>query len=83
MTEQKIRYGAGGVAYYEQAGGVSYNEKVDAIETEKKELETSYQQSIANKEERTSKKKKKTKKGMQEIMGDDLVENKEMLDEII
>ena len=74
MTEQKIRYGAGGVPYYE---------KVDAIETEKKELETSYQQSIANKEERTSKKKKKTKKVIQESMGDDLVENKEMLDEII
>ena len=53
MTEQKIRYGAGGVPYYEKA---------DAIETEKKELDTSYQQSIANKEERTSKKKKKTKK---------------------
>ena len=74
MTEQKIRYGAGGVPYYEKA---------DAIETEKKELETSYQQSIDNKEERTSKKKKKTKKVIQEIMGDDLVENKEMLDEII
>lgn len=69
MTE-KIRYGAGGVPYIEKT-----------IETEKSELEASYKQSKANKEERTKKKKKK--KVIQEIMGDDLNENKEMLDEII
>lgn len=69
MTE-KIRYGAGGVPYIEKT-----------IETEKSELEASYKQSKANKEERT--KKKKNKKVIQEIMGDDLNENKEMLDEII
>ena len=66
---EKIRYGAGGVPYIEKT-----------IETEKKELEASYKQSVANKKERTKKKKKKV---IQEIMGDDLVENKEMLDEII
>ena len=38
-------------------------------------------QSKANKAERVSKKKKK--KVIQEIMGDDLRESKEMLDEII
>ena len=68
MTE-KIRYGAGGVPYIEKT-----------IETEKKDLEASYKQSIANKKERTKKKKKKV---IQEIMGDDLRESKEMLDEII
>ena len=68
MTE-RIRYGAGGVPYIEKT-----------IETEKADLEASYKQSIANKKERTKKKKKKV---IQEIMGDDLVENKETLDEII
>ena len=66
---ERIRYGAGGVPYIEKT-----------IETEKQDLEASYKQSIANKKERTKKKKKKV---IQEIMGDDLVENKETLDEII
>jgi|TARA_B100000214_G_C23657462_1_gene485844 cbb3-type cytochrome oxidase cytochrome c subunit len=66
---ERIRYGAGGVPYIEKT-----------IETEKADLEASYKQSIANKKERTKKKKKKV---IQEIMGDDLVENKETLDEII
>jgi cbb3-type cytochrome oxidase cytochrome c subunit len=65
----KIRYGAGGVPYVEKT-----------IETEKADLEASYKQSIANKKERTKKKKKKV---IQEIMGDDLKEQKETLDEII
>ena len=69
MTETKIRYGAGGVPYVEKT-----------IETEKADLEASYKQSIANKKERTKKKKKKV---IQEIMGDDLNEQREMLDEII
>jgi hypothetical protein len=69
MTETKIRYGAGGVPYVEKT-----------IETEKADLEASYKQSIANKKERTKKKKKKV---IQEIMGDDLKEQKETLDEII
>ena len=69
MTETKIRYGAGGVPYIEKT-----------IETEKADLEASYKQSIANKKERTKKKKKKV---IQEIMGDDLREQREMLDEII
>ena len=66
---ERIRYGAGGVPYIEKT-----------IVTEKADLEASYKQSIANKKERTKKKKKKV---IQEIMGDDLVENKETLDEII
>ena len=66
---ERIRYGAGGVPYIEKT-----------IETEKADLEASYKQSIANKKERTKKKKKKV---IQEIMGDALVENKETLDEII
>ena len=66
---ERIRYGAGGVPYIEKT-----------IETEKADLEASYKQSIANKKERTKKKKKKV---IQEIMGDDLKESKEMLDEII
>ena len=66
---ERIRYGAGGVPYIEKT-----------IETEKADLEASYKQSIANKKERTKKKKKKV---IQEIMGDDLKEQKETLDEII
>ena len=71
MTE-RIRYGAGGVPYVEKT-----------IEKEKDELEASYNQSKQNKAERDVKPKKKKKKVIQEIMGDDLRENKEMLDEII
>ena len=71
MTE-RIRYGAGGVPYVEKT-----------IEKEKDELEASYNQSKQNKAERVAKPKKKKKKVIQEIMGDDLKENKEMLDEII
>ena len=67
---ERIRYGAGGVPYIEKT-----------IETEKQDLEASYKQSKANKEERPKKKKKK--KVIQEIMGDDLKEQKETLDEII
>jgi len=54
------------------AGGVEYIEK-DPIEKE---------QPKAAKAEKVEKKKKK-KKVIQEIMGDDLKESKEMLDEII
>ena len=68
----KIRYGAGGIPYHKQN---------DEIEAEQKALEDSLKQSKANKAERVPKKKKK--KVIQEIMGDDLVENKETLDEII
>ena len=53
------------------AGGVPYVEKVAEVQPkpeEKVEVEP---------------KKKKKKKVIQEIMGDDLRENKEMLDEII
>ena len=70
MTE-RIRYGAGGVPYVEKT-----------IEKEKKELEASHNQSKANKAERVAKSKKK-KKVIQEIMGDDLNEQREMLDEIV
>ena len=63
------------------AGGVEYIEK-DPIEKEQEELEASLKQSKAAKAERVEKKKKK-KKVIQEIMGDDLKESKEMLDEII
>ena len=72
--ERKIRYGSGGVMYYEQPE--------DPIEKEQKELEASLKQSKAAKAERVGKKKKK-KKVIQEIMGDDLKEEKETLDEII
>jgi hypothetical protein len=68
---QKIRYGAGGVPYYEQTSD---------IEKEQKELEASLKQSKAAKAERVTKKKKKV---IQEIMGDDLKEQRELLDEII
>jgi len=71
MSEERIRYGAGGVMYKEKT-----------IETEQEELKASLEQSKANKTERIVKSKKK-KKVIQEIMGDDLRENKEMLDEII
>jgi hypothetical protein len=71
---QKIRYGAGGVPYYEQT---------PEIEKEKKALDNSMKQSVAAKKERQDKAKKKEKKVIQEIMGDDLNEEKEMLDEII
>ena len=67
---QKIRYGAGGVPYYEQTSD---------IEKEQKELEASLKQSKAAKAERVTKKKKKV---IQEIMGDDLKEQRELLDEI-
>jgi len=70
MSEERIRYGAGGVMYKEKT-----------IETEQEELKASLEQSKTNKEERTKKNKKK--KVIQEIMGDDLRESKEMLDEII
>ena len=73
MSEERIRYGAGGVQYIEKI------EKT--IDSEQAELKASLEQSRANKEERTKKKKKK--KIIQEIMGDDLKESKEMLDEII
>ena len=68
---QKIRYGAGGVPYYEQTSD---------IEKEQKDLEASLKQSKAAKAERVAKKKKKV---IQEIMGDDLKEQRELLDEII
>jgi hypothetical protein len=68
----RVRYGAGGVEYIEK----------DSIEKEQEELEASLKQSKAAKAERVGKKKKK-KKVIQEIMGDDLKESKEMLDEII
>jgi|TARA_A100001515_G_C4441667_1_gene167190 hypothetical protein len=68
----RVRYGAGGVEYIEK----------DPIEKEQEELEASLKQSKAAKAERVGKKKKK-KKVIQEIMGDDLKESKEMLDEII
>jgi|TARA_A100001015_G_scaffold172923_1_gene192212 hypothetical protein len=68
----RVRYGAGGVEYIEK----------DPIEKEQEELEASLKQSKAAKAERVEKKKKK-KKVIQEIMGDDLKESKEMLDEII
>jgi hypothetical protein len=68
----RVRYGAGGVEYIEK----------DPIEKEQEELEASLKQSKAAKAERVGKKKKK-KKVIQEIMGDDLKEEKETLDEII
>ena len=68
----RVRYGAGGVEYIEK----------DPIEKEQEELEASLKQSKAAKAERVEKKKKK-KKVIQEIMGDDLNEQREMLDEII
>ena len=67
----RVRYGAGGVEYIEK----------DPIEKEQEELDASLKQSKAAKAERVGKKKKK--KVIQEIMGDDLKESKEMLDEII
>ena len=69
----KIRYGAGGIPYHVQ--------EEDKIKAEQEALEASLKQSKANKAERVSKEKKK--KVIQEIMGDDLRESKEMLDEII
>tara|TARA_B100000900_G_scaffold257616_1_gene219561 strand:- start:10 stop:222 length:213 start_codon:yes stop_codon:yes gene_type:complete len=66
-----IRYGAGGVPY-----------RVKTIEDEQAELKAGLEQSKANKAERVAKPKKK-KKVIQEIMGDDLKEQREMLDEII
>jgi len=71
----KIRYGAGGIPYHVQ--------EEDKIKAEQEALEASLKQSKANKAERVSKEKKKKKKVIQEIMGDDLRESKEMLDEII
>lgn len=71
MTE-RIRYGAGGVPYVEKT-----------IEKEKDELKASLNQSKQNKAERDAKPKKKKKKVIQEIMGDDLREQREMLDEIV
>ena len=68
---ETIRYGAGGVPYYEQTSD---------IEKEQKDLEASLKQSKAAKAERVTKKKKKV---IQEIMGDDLKEQRELLDEII
>ena len=68
----RVRYGAGGVEYIEK----------DPIEKEQEELDASLKQSKAAKAEKVEKKKKK-KKVIQEIMGDDLKESKEMLDEII
>tara|TARA_B100001113_G_C20894161_1_gene528361 strand:- start:415 stop:648 length:234 start_codon:yes stop_codon:yes gene_type:complete len=74
--DRKIRYGSGGVMYYEQPE--------DPIEKEQKELEASLKQSKAAKAERVDNmKKKKKKEVIQEIMGDDLKEEKETLDEII
>ena len=70
MSNERIRYGAGGVQYIEKT-----------IDSEQAELKASLEQSKANKEERTKKNKKK--KVIQEIMGDDLRESKEILDEII
>ena len=71
---QRIRYGAGGVPYYEQT----------PEEKDKEALDISMKQSIAAKKERQDKtKKKEEKKVIQEIMGDDLNEQKETLDEII
>jgi len=70
MSNERIRYGAGGVQYIEKT-----------IDSEQAELKASLEQSKTNKEERTKKNKKK--KVIQEIMGDDLRESKEMLDEII
>ena len=72
MAEERIRYGAGGVPYVEKT-----------IESEQEELKASLEQSKANKAEREVKPKKKKKKVIQEIMGDDLKEEKETLDEII
>ena len=72
--EKRVRYGAGGVPYYDQ---------VTPIEKEKEALDISMKQSVAAKKERQDKAKKKDKKVIQEIMGDDLNEEKEMLDEII
>ena len=66
-----IRYGAGGVPYVEKT-----------IDDEQAELKAGLEQSKANKAERVAKPKKK-KKVIQEIMGDDLKEQREMLDEII
>jgi hypothetical protein len=71
MSNERIRYGAGGVQYVEKT-----------IDSEQAELKASLEQSKTNKAERVVKSKKK-KKVIQEIMGDDLRENKEMLDEII
>ena len=51
------------------AGGVPYVEKVAEVQPKP--------------EEKVEPKKKKKKKVIQEIMGDDLKESKEMLDEII
>ena len=51
------------------AGGVPYVEKVAEVQPKP--------------EEKVEPKKKKKRKVIQEIMGDDLKENKEMLDEII
>ena len=72
MSEERIRYGAGGIMYVEKT-----------IESEQEELKASLEQSKVNKTEREVKSKKKKKKVIQEIMGDDLRESKEMLDEII
>jgi len=77
MTD-KVRYGAGGSIYIE---------KVDPVKAEEEALEISFRQSKAAMAEREAmdkdRKKKKKKKVIQEIMGDDLRESKEMLDEII
>jgi hypothetical protein len=72
MSEERIRYGAGGVQYIEKT-----------IDSEQAKLKASLEQSKTNKTERVAKSKKKKKKVIQEIMGDDLNEQREMLDEII
>tara|TARA_B100000085_G_scaffold241395_1_gene232206 strand:- start:870 stop:1085 length:216 start_codon:yes stop_codon:yes gene_type:complete len=69
---QKIRYGAGGVPYYDNVPEPKFEDEA---------LEISRQQSKKAKQERVAKKKKQ--KVIQEIMGDNLNENKETLDEII
>ena len=74
MTNQTVKYGAGGVPYYKN--------ETKTIEDEQAELKASLEQSQKNKAERDAKPKKK-KKVIQEIMGDDLKEQREMLDEII
>ena len=74
-SDENIRFGAGGVPYRVQPS--------HTIEKEKEALEASFKQSKVNKAERVAKSKKKKKKVIQEIMGDDLRESKEMLDEII
>ena len=68
----RVRYGAGGVEYIEK----------DPIEKEQEELEASKAEPKPEPKVEAKPKKKK-KKVIQEIMGDDLKEQREMLDEII